>query len=49
MNYKALSPDQLLGLKTLGALKAAGYESRTVKDELRDNLVSKLEKKEPSI
>ncbi len=27
---------------TLGALKASGYESRSVKDEMRDNLVRKL-------
>ena len=28
---------------TLGELKAAGYRSRSVKDELRDNLIRKLE------
>ncbi|MEJ2215382.1 MAG: magnesium chelatase [Gemmatimonadota bacterium] len=28
--------------KTLGALKAAGYGSRTVKDEVRENLIRKL-------
>ena len=28
---------------TLGALKASGYRSRSVKDELRDNLIAKLE------
>ncbi len=28
---------------TLGALKASGYRSRPVKDELRDNLIRKLE------
>lgn len=29
-------------LATLGALKAAGYRSRSIKDELRDNLILKL-------
>jgi magnesium chelatase subunit I len=33
-------------LKTLGELKASGYESRTIKQELRDNLITKLKKKE---
>ena len=48
MNYRELSPDQLLKLTTLGELKAAGYQSRTVKDELRENLIEKLRKKEPT-
>lgn len=29
-------------IKTLGALKASGYRSRSVKDELRDNLIEKI-------
>jgi len=29
-------------ISTLGALKASGYQSRTVKDELRANLIAKL-------
>ncbi|CAN5412491.1 magnesium chelatase [soil metagenome] len=33
-------------IKTLGQLKAAGYQSRTIKDELRSNLIDKLKKKE---
>ncbi|MCW5519754.1 sigma 54-interacting transcriptional regulator [Aureitalea sp. L0-47] len=33
-------------IKTLGQLKAAGYEYKTVKDELRRNLLQKLMKKE---
>lgn len=32
--------------KTLGELKAAGYKSRPIKDELRENLIQKLKKKE---
>ncbi|MEX0315241.1 MAG: magnesium chelatase, partial [Allomuricauda sp.] len=29
-------------IKTLGQLKAAGYQSKSIKDELRDNLLKKL-------
>ncbi|MEM1119270.1 MAG: magnesium chelatase, partial [Bacteroidota bacterium] len=32
--------------KTLGELKASGYTSRSVKEELRDNLIKKISKKE---
>lgn len=32
--------------KTLGELKKAGYISKTIKDELRDNLIAKIRKKE---
>ena len=33
--------------KTLGELKKSGYKNRSVKDELRDNLIEKLKAKEP--
>ncbi len=33
-------------IKTLGALKKSGYRSRSIKEELRENLISKLERKE---
>jgi magnesium chelatase subunit I len=33
-------------IKTLGQLKAAGYQSRSIKEELRENLIAKLKKKE---
>lgn len=29
-------------IKTLGELKASGYRSRSVKDELRENLISRI-------
>ena len=32
---------------TLGALKKSGYKSRGIKDELRENLVEKIVKKQP--
>ncbi|MEO1259889.1 MAG: sigma 54-interacting transcriptional regulator [Bacteroidota bacterium] len=33
-------------VKTLGELKASGYKSRPIKDELRENLIQKLKQKE---
>jgi magnesium chelatase subunit I len=36
----------MLHIKTLGALKAAGYEPKSIKDELRDNLIKKIKAKE---
>ena len=35
-----------LEIKTLGALKASGYQSQTIKDELRSNLIRKIKNKE---
>lgn len=32
----------MIEIKTLGALRASGYQSKSIKDELRDNLISKL-------
>ncbi len=39
-------PDNIRAIKTLGQLKKAGYESRSIKDEIRENLISKLKNKE---
>jgi magnesium chelatase subunit I len=33
-------------IKTLGQLKAAGYFHKSIKEELRSNLIAKLKKKE---
>lgn len=33
-------------IKTLGELKKAGYQSKSIKDELRDNLIQKIKNKE---
>ncbi|MFA0961482.1 magnesium chelatase [Roseivirga sp. BDSF3-8] len=44
--YKDLNADQLHRINTLGQLKATGYSPRSIKKELRDNLVEKLRKKE---
>ena len=35
-------------ITTFGALKAAGYKSRSIKDELRQNLLKKIKKNEPA-
>lgn len=46
MSYQNLKATELKAIKTLGALKAAGYQSRSIKQELRDNLIEKLKRKE---
>ncbi|NDK57079.1 sigma 54-interacting transcriptional regulator [Pontibacter fetidus] len=46
MNYKDIPAENLLKIKTLGQLKAAGYEPQSVKQELRHNLIKKLQQKE---
>jgi len=46
MNYQDISPDKLLRIHTLGELKASGYQPRSIKQELRDNLIHKLRQKE---
>ena len=35
-------------IKTLGELKKSGYKHRSVKEEVRENLLKKLQKKENS-
>jgi len=35
-----------LKIKTLGELKSSGYKSKTIKEELRENLIEKLKKKQ---
>jgi magnesium chelatase subunit I len=46
MKYKDLSTEQLLKIKTLGELKAAGYQPVSIRQELRNNLIVKLRNKE---
>ncbi|MDQ3289865.1 MAG: magnesium chelatase, partial [Bacteroidota bacterium] len=46
MNYKNITPQDLQKITTLGQLKATGYEPRSVKQELRDNLIQKLRRNE---
>ena len=37
---------EVQNIKTLGELKKAGYQSKSIKDELRDNLIQKIKNKE---
>lgn len=46
MNYRSLKASNLVKINTLGELKAAGYQSRTIKQELRDNLIERIRAKE---
>ena len=46
MTYKEIPSIQLLKIKTLGELKAAGYRPRSVRQELRDNLIDKIRNQE---
>lgn len=46
MNYGKIPPEQLNKIKTLGELRAAGYEPQSIKEELRRNLITKLKNKE---
>jgi magnesium chelatase subunit I len=45
-NYKEFSSSEKLKIATLGQLKAVGYEPSSIKDELRNNLIAKLQAKE---
>jgi magnesium chelatase subunit I len=41
-----MNKEEIQQIKTLGELKKSGYKSKSVKDELRDNLITKLKNKE---
>lgn len=47
MNYQDIPVEKLTKINTLGELRASGYQPRSIKEELRDNLIAKLRKKEP--
>ena len=46
MSYHNLKAKELLAINTLGELKAAGYQPRAIKQELRENLIQKIKAKE---
>ncbi len=46
MNYESLAAEQLLNIKSLSELIKAGYRSKSIKDELRENLVQKIQQGE---
>lgn len=43
MNYKDIPAEELLKITTLGELKQTGYTPTSIKNELRNNLISHLE------
>ncbi len=45
MSYQKLSSQERLGIDTLGALKRAGYQPLSIKEELRANLITKIKNK----
>ena len=42
-----MNEQQIAHIKTLGDLKKSGYSPKTIKQELRENLIAKLNRKEP--
>ena len=46
MSYRSLKSKELLKITTLGELKAAGYRPRSIKQELRENLIDRIREKE---
>ncbi|MBX2840544.1 MAG: magnesium chelatase [Flammeovirgaceae bacterium] len=46
MKYSDIPHSKLKQIKTLGELKASGYQPKSIKQELRSNLIEKLRKKE---
>lgn len=46
MKYKEIPSKKRLLIKTLGELKAIGYQPVSIKEELRENLITKLKNKE---
>ncbi len=46
MRYNEIQPEKLIKIRTLGELKAVGYQPKSIKEELRNNLIQKLTKKE---
>lgn len=47
MSRKKFTKKDTSSIQTLGDLKKAGYETLSIKQELRDNLIQKLKSKEP--
>lgn len=47
MDSKQTANLAILNIKTLGELKASGYQSRSVKEELRENYIARIRRNEP--
>ncbi|MDN3687484.1 magnesium chelatase [Cyclobacterium jeungdonense] len=46
MEYQKMTNKERLKIQTLGQLKAVGYSGKTIKEELRKNLIHKIQNKE---
>ncbi len=46
MSYENLSNSEKLALTTLGQLKTAGYQPKSIRKELRDNLIQRIKNKQ---
>ncbi|WP_439483143.1 magnesium chelatase [Cyclobacterium plantarum] len=46
MEYTKMTSKEIQKIKTLGQLKASGYSHKTIKEELRSNLIKKIKNKE---
>lgn len=46
MHIQDIPIDKLIRVKTLGELKASGYQSKSIKKELRDNLMERLRERQ---
>src|SRR5690606_7892181 len=47
VNYTNLSSEEKKGIRTLGALKATGYQPISVKQEIRTNLIKQIKAGQP--
>ncbi|MCS7003882.1 MAG: magnesium chelatase [Cytophagales bacterium] len=47
MEYQSIPFSQRLRLSKLAELKAVGYQPRSIKEEIRQNLIAKLKRREP--
>ncbi len=47
MKYEDIPATKLVKIGTLGNLKSIGYQPKSIKEELRENLIRKLSRKEP--
>ena len=48
MKHMTVSSGKAPGIKTLGELKKSGYQSRSIKDEIRGNLIGRIREQRPS-
>lgn len=44
MNYNQFNQTEILNINTLGDIKSSGYQAKSIKEELRENLILQLQK-----